>query len=897
MKKLSILNALSILLLVFHFVYAGQTGKIAGKVTDAISGEPLPGTNVYIEGMPLGAATDNDGDYIILNVPPGEYTVSALIVGYQELKITGVKVSIDRTTHIDFELKSSVLETETIVVEAEQPLIQKDLTATASSVSAQEIEAIPVESLQDVLQLQAGIVVDAGGEFHIRGGRSNEIAYLVDGVSVSDPFSGSMAVNVNQEAIQELKVISGTFNAEYGKVMSGVVEVVTKDPESEFKIGATLYAGDYLSGHDQLFYNINDLNGNDIYNLQLHFTGPLPFFKNKLSYYVSLRRYYNEGWLYGQRRFEISDSSKFDPNALYMEATGDNEAVPMNPTSQYFANFKLVYKITSAFKLNFSFLGNYQKSRYYNHLYKLNPDGDVKNYEFGYSNIIGIDHTLSSQTFYTLKVSRYQYDFKSYLFEELDDPRYQNPELLRNREDAYSFLTGGTNPSHFYRTTTVSLAKFDITSQINKKNQLKGGCEYKINDIFVKNQEALYKGMPSTVFSSETFFSRGKYSHNPFEFAVYIQDKIELENMTLNGGLRYDYFYPDGKIPKDTYTETTEEGTQVEKKGLRDPQNAPKVKAEAKHQISPRIGLAFPVSAAGVIHASYGHFFQIPDYEYLYMNPRFAVAPGGLNTLMGNADLNPQSTVIYEVGLQHEFFSQIGVDVTGFYKDARNLLGTRIYETYVLGDRYARYENRDYGNIKGITVSINKRPTRADYITVSFDYTYQIAEGNASDPNHAFYNSQADPPKQTNIQVVPLNWDQTHTVNLSVSYHNPDIITAGLIGQFQSGLPYTPAIQSLETTFENSGRKPFNYNVDMRISKELKVGKTAVNLFLKIYNLFDRKNELTVYSDTGRAGYSLVSRYLGEREGHVNSLDEWLLRPDYYSEPRRVLIGMTISLK
>ncbi len=896
MNKFLVANIIIIIFIFGPFLHAGQTGKIAGKVTDAESGEPLPGTNVYIEGMPLGAATDYEGDYIILNVPPGEYTVSAMIVGYQEMKITGVNVSIDQTRRIDFALQSTVMETEAIVVEAEQPLVQKDLTATAAAVSAQEIAAIPVESLQDVLQLQAGIVVDANGEFHIRGGRSNEIAYFVDGVSVSDPFSGNIAVNINQEAIQELKVISGTFNAEYGKVMSGIVEVVTKDPENKFNAGATVYGGDYLSHHDELFYNIDDVNINDIYNLQVHLTGPFTLLNDKLSYYLSLRRFYNDGWLYGQRRFNPSDSSRFDPNALYIEQSGDSEAVAMNPSSQYFANLKLVFKLTPTLKLQYSFLGNYQQYRFYDHLYKLNPGGQLNNYEYGISNIFSLDHTLSSTSFYTVKLSHYQYDLQSYLHEDLDDSRYQNPVLLRNREDAYSFLTGGTNPAHFYRTTSVILGKLDFTSQVNKKNQIKSGIELRVNQIDVKNEQALYKGLESTVFSSETFFNRGQYTHNPYEFSAYIQDKIELDNMTLNIGLRYDYFNSDGKIPKASFEDKTAEGEVVEKVGLRDPQNAPKVEAEAKHQFSPRIGLAFPVSAAGVIHASYGHFFQIPDYEYLYMNPRFAVAPGGLNTLMGNANLKPQSTVIYEVGLQHEFLGQIGVDITGFYKDARNLLSTRIYETYVLGDRYARYENRDYGNIKGITFSVNKRPTPSDYITVSFDYTYQIAEGNASDPNHAFYNSQADPPKQSNIQVVPLDWDQAHTVNLSVSYHNPGIISAGLIGQFQSGLPYTPAIQSLETTFENSGRKPFNYNVDMRVSREFQVGRVALNVFLKIYNLFDRKNELTVYNDTGRAGYSLVSRYLGERQGHVNSLDEWLLRPDFYSEPRRVIIGMTINL-
>jgi len=877
----------SILVLFFCFVPlilgAGQTGKIAGLVTDDATGELLIGVNVYLENQVFGAATDLDGDYIILNVPPGRYTMVAVMVGYREMRVLGVEVEIDRTTRIDFNLQSTILETEAIIVEATRPLIQRDLTASASSVSAQEIAGIPVESMQDVMQIQAGIIVDANGGMHLRGGRANEIAYMIDGVSVSDPYSGDLAVNINQDAIQELKVISGTFNAEYGKVMSGVVEVVTKDPTPEISVGATFYAGDYISSNTHLFYNIDDINPTDIYNAQVHLSGPIAVFSENLSYYISFRRFYNDGWMYGQQRFLPSDSSEFFLDYAEIEENGNNQPVPMNFSSQYFGNLKFVYKILPELKLSYNFVGNYNNFRNYDHLYKYNPDGNNTNYETGYTHMISLDHTASNTTFYTLKLSHYLFDYKSYLYEDLTDPRYQNPQILRTRQDSYSFLTGGTNMSHNYRTSTVTLGRFDITSQLNKTHLIKGGIEYKHNNIKVITEEALYHGQPSTIFNPDLFFNGGTYIHKPIEFAAYLQDKVELDNMTLNIGLRYDYFNSNANVPTD----------------LRDPSNNRQLTdayraAKPENQFSPRVGIAFPVSSTGVIHASYGQFFQIPDLRYLYENPRFAVL-GGLNTLMGNAELKPQSTVIYEIGLQQEFVDQFALHITGFNKDIRNLLGTNIYETYILGDRYARYENRDYGNIKGITLSFKKRPTASDHLTVSLDYTFQIAEGNASDPNHIFYNNQADPPKATNIQVVPLDWDQTHTVNISASYHNSDIISLGLIGQFQSGLPYTPAFQDKETTFENSGRKPTNYSVDLRISKDFKIGAVVLTAFLKVYNLFDRLNELTVYSDTGRSGYSLVSQYSEARET-VNTLDEWLTRPDFFAEPRRLFLGFSLEL-
>ena len=870
-------------------VWPGQTGKISGRVIDAATGAPLPGANILLEGTALGAASDLDGAYFIINIPPGTYAISSGMIGYQKMRMENVKVAVDRTTTMDFKLKETVLELgETITVVAEQPLIQKDLTATASSVAAEEIQLMPVESMQDILQLQAGIVQDSNGDLHIRGGRASEIAYLVDGVSVSDPYSGRMAVNVNQEAIQELKVISGTFNAEYGKVMSGVVEVVTKEPETHTQVGGSFYVGDYVSSDKTLFYNINNLNPTAMYNAQVYLTGPAPVFGNKLSYYLSLRKYYNDGWLYGQRRYNPTDSSNFQsPDAIYEERTGDNKAVALNDSSQYFANAKLVYKLNPSVKISYNFLGSLSESQRYDHLYKYNPDGQETQHRNGYTHILSLNHMLSPSTFYTFNLSQYYINLKTYLYKDLQDPRYVDPILLRNREDVYSFLTGGTRMTHFERSTTVSTAKLDLTSQLTKMHQIKTGLEFKHNQIEVLSQLAYYNGLVGGgYFSVEDYFNFGINKHEPVEFAAYLQDKIELKNMTVNAGLRYDYFNSRGKVPTD----------------LRDPANELRPRengysdAATKQQFSPRVGIAFPISASGVVHTSYGHFFQIPPYEYLYVNPRFAVAPGGLSTRMGNATLEPQSTVIYEVGYQQELLNQFGIDVTGFYKDARSLLGANIYETYVLGDRYARYENRDYGNIRGITLSVNKRPTVIDHLTVSFDYTYQTAEGNASDPDHEFYNKQSTPPKKSNIQVVPLNWDQQHTINLALSYNNAKLFGIGLIGQFQSGLPFTPAIQSMETTFENSGRKPINYNVDLRLFKQMRFGKVQNTFFLKVYNLFDRRNEITVYDDTGRAAYSLVSHYIGERQGHVNSLEEWLKRPDYYSEPRKVVVGVDIEL-
>jgi len=312
-------------------------------------------------------------------------------------------------------------------------------------------------------------------------------------------------------------------------------------------------------------------------------------------------------------------------------------------------------------------------------------------------------------------------------------------------------------------------------------------------------------------------------------------------------------------------------------------------KARPKHQISPRIGIAYPITDRGVIHFSYGHFLQIPPFSYLYTNPEFEVT-GGLSTTMGNADLEPQRTVSYEIGLQQQLTEDIIIDVTGYYKDIRNLLGTEIHETYILGDRYALYVNRDYGNVRGITLALRKR--FSNYFSAMIDYTYGVAEGNASDPGAAFYDALAG--REPEKTMVYLDWDQTHTLNVSLIIGEPQKWGIGIVARYGSGLPYTPAYRGVRTAPENSERKPAQYSADVRLYRTFRGLGLRYTVYLVAYNLFDRMDENIVYSDTGRAGYTLIPRYAGRVHG-PNTLEEYLVRPDFYSAPRQIKFGVAIG--
>ncbi|MCA9734570.1 carboxypeptidase-like regulatory domain-containing protein, partial [candidate division KSB1 bacterium] len=247
-KSLPVLLICAIILCT-NLVFAGTTGKIAGTVLDKKSGQPLPGANVFVVGTNLGAATDVDGQFLIINMQPGTYTVRVSMIGYRVANFTNIRVFTDRIARLTAELEETVIEGEEVTIVAEREKVEFDRTSTASYVGQEEIDALPVSTMSEIVQLQAGVIADAGGALHFRGGRSREVAYLIDGVPVTNTFyqGGGSNVTIENNFIKELQVISGTFNAEYGSAQSGIINIITKVPDDKFDFTLDAILGGYYS--------------------------------------------------------------------------------------------------------------------------------------------------------------------------------------------------------------------------------------------------------------------------------------------------------------------------------------------------------------------------------------------------------------------------------------------------------------------------------------------------------------------------------------------------------------------------------------------------------------------------------------------------------------------------
>ena len=198
---------LIVLLVVFHVLHAGTTGKLVGVVIDKISREPLVGANILVNETNFGTATDLEGRYFVLKIPPQTYSVTFSMIGYKDVLVKDVRIQVDLTTTLNAELEEGVIGMDAVEGTALRPMVQADVTYSQANITSEEIDMLPVEELEDIVALQAGVVNSDG--LHVRGGRSGEIAYMIDGVAVTDPYDAGMAVEIENNAIQELQFISG----------------------------------------------------------------------------------------------------------------------------------------------------------------------------------------------------------------------------------------------------------------------------------------------------------------------------------------------------------------------------------------------------------------------------------------------------------------------------------------------------------------------------------------------------------------------------------------------------------------------------------------------------------------------------------------------------------------
>ncbi|UCE17323.1 MAG: TonB-dependent receptor [Gemmatimonadota bacterium] len=839
-------------------VLAGTTGKISGTVRDADNGEPLPGANVIIEGTTLGAATNMEGFYFIINVPPGTYSLRATMVGYTPQSKTQVKVSTDVTTKLDFELSTTVVELGCVTVTAERPAIQKDLTSSLQAFGGQEIAEAPVEQLSEMIEIQAGVnqmgseasgfVSGAPGDgLHIRGGRENETVFLLDGVKVGDDvYGGSRYIqNTSGSTIDEMKTIIGTFNAEYGGKTGGVISVITKDASPKF-------SGSF-SGYTDNF-GIDDYD-RDTFQGEFSLSGPIPSLK-KLSFFVNGQMKSTDGRsdIFGVEIPGWKDSEG-RVGRVPDENVPDDWKVPLDWEDKWNGMAKLIYKPTPSLKFTSSYFYSRNKDGKYRHEYRYLPYHmpwvDTEN--FGV--IVKMVHTVSCNTFYELMGSYQKTDF----FYGTTKDREKKP-LYGDRITYQDYYVSGA--VHDYNTDSLSTWQLvgNLTSQVTKNHQIKTGLEVRWLDVFHRMDMA--GGSPIQEIDGEIYEVHLSYAgRKPTEIAGYIQDKMEFDElgMIMNAGVRLELWDPNMEYMLDPNL----------------PYTTDMIPTEKKFRISPRFGISYPVSDKAAFHLAYGHFYQLPKYMellscltdegYYAGRPNLAASqdPG-----ISNPNAEPEKTVSYEAGIQFQLTEEMSMNLTPFYREMGELMGVLWLDG---GGGYVYLDNIDFGNAKGIELMVDKR--LSGYWSARFNYAWSTAKISTSSPLNA-----AQKNRFIAYRTFLADWDRPHDISLFLLFSDPQSWGISAITSVRSGRPYTVLAEQL-----NTERMPWEITTDVRLSKYFNLFGLKETFYIKIDNIFNRRNVRSVYSQTGKWDVD------GESERHLTAV------PTRISDGRTVRLGFKFS--
>jgi len=766
------ITALTFVMILFSIIcLAGNTGKISGKVTDKASGDALIGANITLKDVKMGAATDMNGEYFILNIPPGKYTLTISMLGYETVKSTGVEVTVDHTTMQNISLKPGLIEGEAVTILAEKPIIDKGLTASEQIVSSRVLEQSGARNLTEVLQTQSGFFKDNTAlawqrgitKSYVRGSSATQAVYMVDNLSVNSGLVSDNYSGFNTSSIEQISIQTGGYNAEYGKGRSAIINIVSKEatagihgsfstrmrPAGVYHFGRNMYStenNDYKStGIDYWAARSKDANS-QFYNLKPDSllaawrkqTTP----NDTLANYANRAEYEYEGTLLGG----ITENLSFLISGRYKKGVGIfPQLIPYNP--EYNIQGYVNYKVSPDLKVRLGgFIGGYESADYTSSNMNtseseqeaswLAPMRIDEQYARAKFNLVGapyrqwpelrqwsqlyakVTHVLNMRSFYELTFS--------YLKDKMDRSDRDNrllytatsPPIVISMLPRYTlqdyYITWTKNFSQSYQ------VKGDYTNQITRTHNIKTG-------FTLESYDFNYEHFASAAGASRTN-DINLFTGNPYEGNVYLQDKIETEGLIVNIGVRGDFFNQNREAPKNMFDPLAMEiATPGHDAGapLGIPGTPERERTELQVAIAPRIGISHPLSENAVLHFVYGHFYQRPSWIKMFGFPFTNYGPYTDSTLnpyakqttymnewqgyYGNPKMGYERTIQYELGVDYNIADLLRLDITGYYKDASQEAGvvTGVYAATYAATKPLMLSNAGYSDVRGIETKLD----------------------------------------------------------------------------------------------------------------------------------------------------------------------------------------------
>ncbi|MBD3383516.1 TonB-dependent receptor [candidate division KSB1 bacterium] len=913
------LKSLFVVLMIPVFLYAGTTGKVTGRVTDSVTGEALPGVNVIIQGTSWGAASNLDGHYTILNVSPGTYSMQFSMMGYADYVVRNVRVVIDLTTTTNARLKPETLTGEEVVVVAQRPVVTKDVSNSQMNIEAATIESMPVQTVEQVLSLQAGI--ESGSEgIIVRGGGAHQTAFMLDGLSMNDERSNIPYAAVSLSSVKEIQVQTGGFSAEYGNLRSGLVNVVTKEGEGDrYTLSATLryspaaqknfgssiydrysyfnrpymdpdvcYTGtnngawdNYLRNQYPNFEGWNSVAdalmrdndpGNDLtpggakrlyewqhrrqgdidkpdYFIDAGFGGPVPFVNKALGdlrfylthfreqdmfIYPLSRDHYGENHTQLKLNSNITSSLKLTLTGLYGEVHSVSPYQwTTTPTGRVLqSQSEIANLLSSTAGASILYMpGYFSPSSIYRTMFGLK-----------------LSHVLTPSTYYEINLQHNTNNYNTFKTADRDtSSKYEPVPGYFVDEAPYGYfgysvsgvdgmgMGGWMNLGRDKSVNSTTTFRFDITSQVNTRNQVKAGVHVVYNDFDIKS----YTDSPSMGTWTREMF----YNVFPYRIGVYIQDKLEYEGFIANLGVRMDYSDPNSDwFALSDYDKNLSAGygnsleASVESK-----------ETEARLNFSPRLGISHPITENSKLYFNYGHFRQEPFSSYRF---RIQRESNGLVTYLGDPGMELEKTVAYELGFAQSVFNMFLINIAAYYKDITNQPGWIYYENINGSVQYRNATNNNYADIRGFELTLTKRMGK--WITGFVNYTYDVQTSGYFGLRYYYQ----DPNKQRDYLRLNPYQSKPHPqpyARANIDIHSPrdfgpywlgiyplGSINLNILANWRSGSYATYNPNSIPGVVDNVRWKDY-YNLDLRFAKNFEIKGFDLQFYVDVRNALNTK--------------------------------------------------------
>lgn len=880
-RKYSKMLFLIVLVLIPQILFGGNTGKIRGTVIDSDTKEALVGVNIFIKGTNRGAASDFDGKFTIIGIDPGTYDIKVSYIGYQAIIITDVQIIIDRTTDLNVELKKASIElNEEVVVVADKPPIALDVSSSKIDIDIAEVESVPAMDFNSILNLQPGTIYrprtndvqeQITNELSIRGGTG--VGVFMDGLNITEALSSGSLTNFNLSSLKAAEILTGGFNAEYGNIRSGVINVVTKDGTDKYSFSADFkyspparkHFGEsifdqktapewVLYGHDDALYGpdgVHDPQNLDsywelfsahdtIYNftpeqaqevwkyqhrerlyghkpdyiIDVSFGGPVPFINYlqddiNVSFFSSLRHEYN------MLAVPLSRDHFEDMNWFWKLTFNPIKAMKVNIQGTYQQNLSSTtyntpqVSVTTTEQAIYSM--QYPLTKYYQAMRSI---ADRYRNQFA----LNITHALSDNTFYELKLSHLlRRSFVNHA------PNRANQFALKVGDFWFDEAPQGWVPDDTVRDFGGRESEFGITT--SGYSFILGGHgkerDYS-REILINTRVDLV----SQIDKYNQIKTGFEFNYNDLDMdhglvqitpPLIKHDKFRQIPLKLAGYVQ-DKIEFSGMIAnlglRVDYT--NRRGTYYTDMfsdyfTLDSLYLVPTKEVEPFLYLSPRVGISHPISEKSKLYFNYGHFYDEPGVLYLY-NKRERY--GGFYDRIENTNLKPQRTIAYELGFDQQIGDEYLFHISGYYRNITNEIMSVTYNSEK-GNVIASYTNGTYSDSRGLEAIFEKKFGGFYSGSLSFDYLISSA-GNFG--NYYFYQDPLKAPLMSSSnQSTP---GANYSILANITFRTPsdwgkDILGFDLFGDWI--LNFTHEYRSGRTfTYNPKGLPGVNNNVRWR---------------------------------------------------------------------------------